>query len=765
MQRTLSQYLLLEQVGSTGLATVYRAQDQNHDRVIAIKVLRPYVSTDPALLEKFSVEIDRVAKLSHPNILPIYRKENEEDIHWVSMEYSSWPTLRQWLQQPVTTTQAIIILKQLASATEAASLQGVHHGDIKPGNIFLDPETGHILLSDFGYSMLAEGAPLGARTAIRTPLPTYTAPERGVNSVPNMLSDVYSLGVLAFDMLTGTVPFNAMERASVQARQITSVPPTPSNINPNIPQQLDSIILKALAPHPERRYQTPSEFVEALESVSPIPAGEFGVFKITETIEKQTSFPGLEQQEALGPPLICTVCGYSNIAGATWCAECWGVLRRVAAVEGEAVISTGERTLRNQKAAKIRRVLLGSGLAAVCAITLLQLFNVTLPLTPPSSNISSESAIGEWSMIHRNFEGSGQVPGENVANIDGKVKWTFETSEPIVSVPIVKNQKLYLSTHDRRVIALDTTTGDIIWEHATLAPVDSSPSVSDDMIFVGIRNSGVISLDATTGKKIWEFSTKENPTTGSPIVKDGIVYIGSGDSHIYAVDALTGTKQWSYATEDWITNTPALSDDILAVSSLDGQVTIYDTDTGKRRFSFKGLTRLVMGSPIIIEDSIYAAYREGRVISVNKMEEEVPFAKALYRIKLQLWVWGMGGHPGYPKGLNWVRRMPHVIDTTMAGDQDKIYVPTQDGFVYAMDRLTGKPVWSFSSGINRLSTPTVTENLVLVVDGNGQLHALNRDTGEEEWMIQVAGNLTSTPVLAGGMLYLASEDGILYALE
>ena len=769
MQRTISRYVLLEQVGSTSLATVYRAQDPNQEGFLALKVLRPYMCADQALLERFSREIDRVAKLSHPNILPVYGKENEGEIHWVVMQYSSWPTLRQWLQKPIPAAQAMMILRQVAAAIEAAQIEGIHHGDIKPGNIFLDPETGQVVLSDFGIVLLGKGVPAGVRTALSTPLPTYTAPEQGQGSTPGALSDIYSLGVLAYDMLTGTVPFNALERASVQARQLTSVPPLPSQVNPNIPQQLDAIILKALAPHPERRYETAGEFIAALAAAAPVPETDVTPFKIAEGVEPHRAFPGLEPVEAAplvddGPPVICTICGHSNLAGAEWCTECWGVLHRVAAAPGEKVISSADRDMRRKRSLKLRRSILGSTFAAIAVVFAIQFLNITVPLPSPSSTISAVSGPGEWAMVHRSFEGSGSVPGER-ANITGRVKWTYETSDQIVSTPAIKGGRVYLTTLDKRVVALDAATGITIWEHETVAPVDSSPTVAGGMVFYGARNKRVIALDAATGDVKWEFVTTGNPTMGSPLVKDGVVYIGSGDSNIYALDASTGQKRWDFPTEDWIINTPALSGDMLAVASLDGWLTIYDTDTGKKRFSFGGFSQEVMGSPIIVEDSVYVTYRNGLLASVNLREKEVLFESRWYRLKLQLWIWNMIGHPGLPRGVNWVAQLGSTLITTPTADEDKIYVPTQGGMLFAVDRLTGERLWRFESGTFSLSTPTVVQNIVLVGDSDGKLHAVDKDSGEEQWTLQIAEDSTSTPVLAGGTLYLASKDGTLYAVE
>ncbi len=770
MQRTISRYVLLEQVGSTGLATVYRAQDPGQEGFVALKVFRPYVTADEALMERFAREMEGVAALRHPNILPAYRYESDGNLHWVAMQYVSWPTLRQWMQHPVTAAQAMTILRQVAAAVEAAHAEGIHHGDIRPGNIFVDPETGQLVLSDFGIVVLGEGAPVGVRLSLNTPLPTYTAPEMGQASPPNLLSDVYSMGVLAYDMLTGTVPFNALERGAVKARQLTTFPPLPSSVNPNLPKYLDSIILRALASHPERRYATPSSFVNALAAAAPVADTESVPFDIVHEVELQSELPGMEGVEKSNfpveekPLVICTICGYRSPADATWCAGCWAELNRVAAPEGQEVATTEERAIRRSKFVRLRKSLVGAALAAIATVMVIQYMNITVPLPAPATDITAESGPGEWAMIYRVSEGPNPIPGES-ADIAGEVKWVFETEDPIESTPALKDGRLYLSTQDNRVVALNPSDGSIIWEHPTVAPLDSSPAVAGGMVYVGLRNKRVIALDADTGAMVWEFKTEENPTTGSPLVKDGQVFIGSNDGRIYALDALTGEERWSHETRDWIDNTAALSDNILVVSSFDGRVTIYDTDTGKRRFSFRGFNRLVMASPVIMEDMTYVAYRNGLVTGVNLLEEEVLFYSRWYRFRLQMWLWGMTDHPGLPKGVEWVYRTGAVIETTPAVDANVIYVPVEGGRLHAIDRLTGKRVWVFSSGADKLSTPTLVENKILITDSKGNLRSLDRDTGQELWSMPIAESITSVPVLADGTLYLASKDGNLYAVE
>ena len=287
------------------------------------------------------------------------------------LQYVSWPTLRQWMQHPIPAAQAMTILRQVGAAVEAALAEGIHHGDIRPGNIFVDPETGQVLLSDFGIAILGDGAPAGVRMSLNTPLPTYTAPEMGQSSPPSLSSDVYSLGVLAYDMLTGTVPFSALERAAVQARQLTSFPPLPSNVNPNIPKQLDAVILRALASHPERRYETPGEFVAAMAAAAPTVDTESVPFDIVEEVEHQRELPGMEGVRTVdvaheeGPRMMCVVCGHSNSPGSVWCAGCWGVLDRVAAVPGQEVATTEERAVRRTKFLRLRKSLVGAAAAAV----------------------------------------------------------------------------------------------------------------------------------------------------------------------------------------------------------------------------------------------------------------------------------------------------------------------------------------------------------------------------------------------------------------
>ena len=751
------------------MATVYRAQESEQDAEVALKVLRPYLCSDESLMERFSQEMNRVTRLRHPNILAVHGKEEEGGMHWVAMQHVSWPTLRQWLQEPIPVGEAMWILKQVVEALEAAQKEEISHGDIKPGNIFIEPETGRVLLSDFGMSILGEGASAGMRTALHTPLPTYSAPERSQGLPANMPSDIYSLGILMYDMVTGSVPFNALDPATVLARQLSSSPKPPSQVNPDIPHKLDSIIIKALAPRPRSRYETPQEFLQALGAEAPVSETFSIPLTVTERNALQHGFPGLESAEVTslpydGPTIICSVCGQSSPATAEWCSDCWSVLSRSGVTPDTKVLTTVERELRRKRFIKIRRRVLVSAAVFLTVYMAVQFLDLSFPLPATSSTITAESGVGEWAMVNRHLEGLSSVVGESSA-FSGQVKWTFPTSAPLLSTPAIKDGRVYLTTQDGRVVALDETTGSLIWEHSNQGGIESSPAVAGNMLFYGGKNSQIMALNADTGDEVWTFETG-GPVLGSPIVSQGVVYIGSGDNNLYALDAMTGKRRWGFETGNWITNAPVLSDNILVVSSLDGRVNMFDVDTGKRRFTYLGVGRAVFGSPTSVDGTVYVPFNSGMIVALNVKEKEVFLYSRYYRLRQQLYYWDITGHPGLPRGVEWAVQVPRsTLATAPSVDENNIYVSTEEGMVHAWNRFTAEKLWAYPSDSAFLTSPTVVGDVLLVGDVSGQVTAIDTSTGQERWKLKVATGSTSTPVVAGGTLYLASRDGTLYAVQ
>jgi outer membrane protein assembly factor BamB len=405
-----------------------------------------------------------------------------------------------------------------------------------------------------------------------------------------------------------------------------------------------------------------------------------------------------------------------------------------------------------------------AAIIGVIGFTAFQILDIRMPLKAPTSDLTSEPGNSEWTTINRTLDGSGPVPGETT-EFSGNIRWSFNAGDSLASTPSVKNGVVYLTTLDKQVIALDEATGEVIWEHASVAPIDASPTIAGNILVYGARDRRVIALDITTGDKLWEFVTEANPTAGSALVEDGIAYIGSGDSNVYAVDVMTGEKQWHYPTREWITNTPALAEGILVVGSLDGRIGLYDTDTGKRRFEFRGINRQILGSPVIAGDDIFITYRNGLMYSLNLQEEEVVFHNQWHRMKMQLFWWNMMGNPGHPKGVNWSTFLWGTLVTSPAVDEDMVYVSTNEGRMYGVDRETGKKVWVYISGSTRLSSPTLVNGVLLVSDNQGVVHAVDSKTGKETWSIPVATRSSSKPVVANGSMYIASQDGTLYAVE
>lgn len=256
-------------LGSGGMGVVLKAQDRQLDEVVALKLLRSEVfSQDPAALERFKQELKLARRITHRNIVRTYDYSELDNYYVISMEYVKGITLKQLLRQRGTLPLKIglQIGKQICSALDAAHEKGVVHRDIKPQNVLLE-STGDVKIMDFG---IARTADLKGMTSTGTIIgtPDYMSPEQAQGLQIDHRVDIYSTGVLLYETFTGNLPFIAESPLAVLNKHIRELPPKPTSINPNLPFEVEQILLKALAKSPDQRYQRISELHADLEALS-----------------------------------------------------------------------------------------------------------------------------------------------------------------------------------------------------------------------------------------------------------------------------------------------------------------------------------------------------------------------------------------------------------------------------------------------------------------------------------------------------------------
>ncbi len=264
--RTLNgRYRLDEMIGEGGMAVVYRGYDLILGRVVAVKLLREQFGSDQNFLLRFTREAQSAAKLSHPHIANVYDVGHDLETHYIVMEFVNGPNLKDLIrrQGPFTVDGAAFVLRQVAEALDAAHRHGLVHRDIKPQNILVD-ENGQAKVVDFG---IAKGLSDSNLTEAGTGMGTvhYVSPEqaRGERATPS--SDIYSTGVVLYEMLTKELPFDADTPVGVAMQHVSAPPPLPSEFNPTIPPEVDAIVMRALAKNPEDRFPTAMSLATALD--------------------------------------------------------------------------------------------------------------------------------------------------------------------------------------------------------------------------------------------------------------------------------------------------------------------------------------------------------------------------------------------------------------------------------------------------------------------------------------------------------------------
>jgi serine/threonine-protein kinase len=260
-------YQIIEELGRGGMGRVYRALDKKINEEVALKLIKPEIASESRTLERFANELKVARRIAHKNVSRMYHLSGEKGTHYITMEYVPGEDLKRMLRmsKQLSMATAVDIAKQIAEGLAEAHRLGIVHRDLKPGNIMIDRE-GAARIMDFGIARLLSAKGItGAGVAVGTP--DYMSPEQVEGKEVDGRADIYSLGIILYEMVTGRVPFEADTPYAVGYKHKNEVPVSPKTLNPQVPEDLSGLILKCLEKTPDKRWQTADELRVGLEKI------------------------------------------------------------------------------------------------------------------------------------------------------------------------------------------------------------------------------------------------------------------------------------------------------------------------------------------------------------------------------------------------------------------------------------------------------------------------------------------------------------------
>src|SRR6202044_2960949 len=269
-------YRVVRRLGTGGMADVYLAEDQQLGRKVALKLLHRRFAEDPGFVERFRREAQAAASLQHPNVVSVFDRGAFDGTYYIAMEYLQGRTLKRLIREeaPLEVNRAIDITIQILKAARFAHRRGVIHRDLKPHNVIID-DNDHVKVTDFGIARA--GASDMTETGSIMGTAQYLSPEQAQGHPVSGGSDLYSIGVVLYEMLTGRVPFDGESQVTIALKHVSEAPPPMSAINPSVPPELEQVVMWALNKNPVDRPANADQFINALEQAkAAIQSGEGG---------------------------------------------------------------------------------------------------------------------------------------------------------------------------------------------------------------------------------------------------------------------------------------------------------------------------------------------------------------------------------------------------------------------------------------------------------------------------------------------------------
>src|SRR5688572_14267468 len=286
------------------MATVFRAHQPSLNRNVALKILPPQIAEKEGFTQRFEREAQAIGNLHHPNILPVYDFGEDKGYGYIAMRYvPNAKTLGDWMKSPLVKEQILEFIRQIASALDYAHQAGIVHRDVKPSNILMDGEW--VLLSDFGLAKLMASPSQLTGTGAGIGTPAYMSPEQAQGEAVDHRTDIYALGIILFEMLTGQIPHKAETPLATVVKRISEPAPSPRLLNPDIPHAVEAVLLKALAVKPADRFNRAGDFVQVLQAAFAAPPS-YELSGATLSIPKPLSLSNKQESPVLpiSPPAL-----------------------------------------------------------------------------------------------------------------------------------------------------------------------------------------------------------------------------------------------------------------------------------------------------------------------------------------------------------------------------------------------------------------------------------------------------------------------------
>ena len=576
-QQRIGRYQILEEIASGGQATVHRVWDTQTGGILALKVMHPHLTRDSSYIERFRREAAIASALNHPNITRVFEIGQEGDTHFMSMEYL--PLSLHYLiqsQGKLPVDRAVHIAYQICQGMQIAHEHKTFHRDIKPQNILLAPD-GTPKITDFGIARAADLSTM-TRTGMVMGTPHYMSPEQ-TDGRADIRSDIYSMGIVLYQMLTGDLPFSAETPWEIIRLHREAKPTSLRKVVPNLPRGLDTVVARCLEKDPNRRYQTPALMAQALQQVMPSI--------VTPTPQPQAITPPQTQQPApqTTPPEapagtnLCVRCGTKLEPGQRYCTACGTAAtgpslapapptppRPTPAAPPQPSSSTFMRAWEGALRTRRRGPLWARLLALTALVAVVG--GVVYLTTPSEEPETIEPAarpveqivgtVGEqlWArelpgavqLLAVGPEGEMYVAEESgeihSVGSDGAERWQFGFSAPIVNAVLGSNDLLHVSTNDGLLLGLRASDGSMVYRSGVNVAVMTGTGPSGDLYAIS-EDGFLFRYPSDGGPRLWNLRVGQKITAPPVVAPDGTIYVGTVDPGAIHAISPDGQELWN----------------------------------------------------------------------------------------------------------------------------------------------------------------------------------------------------------------------------